>query len=214
MRLPSRSRLVSLAALILFALAGCTTGATAQQRAETPTTTSTNLAATPTTGATTPSPTGSGITLAWRRYTDTTFGFALDVPAEWDFYSNDSGYHSAQFQGAYAGPSTFAQLWIGVTDVPNRITTSEQQYCSGAKTVTVAGYPAVVGDQEPKPGTVTGGASLQRYFVANGLFYDIHLTSLLDLDHLRARLGPTYAHILDSFQPGASKPGNAICPSA
>jgi len=33
------------------------------------------------------------------------------------------------------------------------------------------------------------------------------------LDQLRQRLGPLYAQILASFQPGPGEPGNVICAS-
>ncbi len=89
-------------------------------------------------------------------------------------------------------------------------------YCSGAKTATVGSYPAVADDQDIPIGRVSGGALLQRYFVANGLFYAIQLhgEASLDLDQLRALWGASYAYMLASFQAGPGEPGNVICPTA
>jgi hypothetical protein len=87
------------------------------------------------------------------------------------------------------------------------------QFCTSAKTTTVAGFPAVVADHNPPVGAPSGGAQLERLFVAHGLFYIIQLSSPQVLDTLQQRLGPLFAQILASFQAGPGKPGNVICPS-
>jgi hypothetical protein len=97
--------------------------------------------------------------------------------------------------------------------VPNRIITAEQTFCTSPKTTTIAGFPAVIADTVPD-GSGSAGAELQRYFVANGLFYSIQLTSPQSLAQVQQRLGPFYATVLASFQPGPGKPGNVICPAA
>jgi hypothetical protein len=77
----------------------------------------------------------------------------------------------------------------------------------------VAGFSAVVADHNPTPGVASNGAHLVRLFVAKGLFYDIELSSPQGLDTLRPRLGPLFAQILASFQPGPGLVGTFTCSS-
>lgn len=82
-----------------------------------------------------------------------------------------------------------------------------------ARPTTIAGFPAVIADTQGS-GPVNGGAMLRREFVANGLFYIIQLMSPHSLAQVQQRLGPLYASVLASFQPGPGEPSNAICPAS
>jgi hypothetical protein len=197
-------------ALIGAALAGCATAPTQTARAtSTPSVTPTATASVIPTGV---PPTPTGIPAGWTYYQDPTYHFALDVPASWSLFTSNSGYYLFQDQGTAAN-GDYAMLDVSVTDIPNRITPAERQFCTSAKTTTVAGFPAVVADHNPPVGVPSGGAQLERLFVAHGLFYSIQLSSPQGLDMLQQRLGPLFAQILASFQPGSGKPGNVICPS-
>jgi anti-sigma factor RsiW len=206
--------LLAVGALIAFGhsnvIGGANHGSSQAARAtHAPSVTSTATASVIPTGVP-PSPTGSPV--GWTYYHDATYHFVLDVPASWSIFTSNGGYYLFQDQGSAAN-GDYAMLDVSVTDIPNRITPEEQEFCTSAKTTTIAGFPAVVADHNPPVGVASGGAQLERLFVANGLFYIIQLTSPQGLDLLQQRLGQLFAQILASFQPGPGKPGNVICPS-
>jgi hypothetical protein len=199
--------------LVVVALGGCASAASVHA---TVTPTTTTVPPTPTLSAlataTSVPPPPTPIAARWTSYQDAQYFFSLQAPMSGHFISTDNGYYSVMFQlGSANGDS--ATLWVGIAELTNSMTTLEQQFCSSATTTTVAGFPAVVADNGPPAGTASAESTLARLFVARGLFYVVQLMSPQTLDQLRQRLGPLYAQILATFQPGPGKPGNVICAS-
>lgn len=204
--------------VVIAALSGCGSGPT-QTAIGTQTATTA-----PTSTATTMPPTPTGVPAGWTYYLDPQYHFALDAPASWrsftDSTSNGGYYEFLDMGLAPDGLGTF--LYIQVTDLADNVTSNnllkmdEMQFCTSAKTTTVANFPAVVADHS-HPNNSSAPPMLERQVVANGLFYDISFyRSQFDtepLDTLRQQLGPLYAQILATFQPGPGEPGNVICAS-
>ena len=193
-------------ALLGAALAGCATRPA--QMARVISTTTTTAAAT----LTEVPPTPTGFPAGWTYYLDPFFGFSLSAPSLWSGGSSGDSFGYSYYDQGTAPNGDPARLDVGVF-IPVPAGTQERHFCSSPKTTTVAGFPAVVADYDPTPGSASNGAHLVRLLVANGLFYDIELSSPQLLSTLRPRLGPLFAQLLATFKPGGGQHGTLVCTS-
>jgi hypothetical protein len=201
--------------LIALILASCDAGSTTSTRPSPTTAAPAKASATPTT-----TPQND-----WQTYIDATYGFRLEVPAilQTTLPPNTGDKHYTFWQYNFAeGPPPKDQAIFAEVSVTLFASVTGGHPCTQGTAITIGSGVIAYEDDSldaPTPTLPGNGASgpggLDVNFETGGVYFHISLLAdtgtPLTHDAFRARYGPIWQHILNSFVPGPPVPNTHPC---